>query len=195
MLAADITHMQRSHFERYIHSRDLKHEFPGELGFGFIRSVSPSAEANFLANARADGRPNFAIKTLTAHQKNRFIIQYIYPEKDNQGATGLDIGSETNRRNAALAAARDVKSTLTAPITLAQAEGNKGSGFLTLLPIYDPALPLSTPEAREKATLGWAYAPLVVDKVLADLGPVLREIFIVCRRLQPLTGCYHLSRR
>ena len=40
MLAADITHMQRSHFERYIHSRDLKHEFPGELGFGFIRSAT-----------------------------------------------------------------------------------------------------------------------------------------------------------
>lgn len=179
MLAVDINKMQRSHIERYIHSRDSKREFHGALGFGFIRSVSPSAEADFLANARADGRPNFAIRTLTAHQQNRFIIQYIYPEKDNQGATGLDIGSETNRRNAALAAARDGKPTLTAPITLVQAEGNKGSGFLTLLPIYDPALPLSTPEAREKATLGWAYAPLVVDKVLADLGPVLREISLV----------------
>jgi PAS domain S-box-containing protein len=179
MLAVDINQMQRSHFERYIHSRDSKREFHGALGFGFIRSVRPSVEADFLANARADGRPNFAIRTLTAHQQNRFIIQYIYPEKDNQGATGLDIGSETNRRNAALAAARDGTSTLTAPITLVQAEGNQGSGFLTLLPIYDPALPLSTPEAREKATLGWAYAPLVVDKVLADLGPVLREISLV----------------
>jgi CHASE1-domain containing sensor protein/PAS domain-containing protein len=144
-----------------------------------VRNVSPSAEASFVAQSRADGRPDFAIRTLTAHQQNRFIIQYIYPEVSNQGATGLDIGSEVNRRNAALVASRDGLPTLTAPITLVQAAGKKRSGFLTLLPIYDPALPLSSPEAREKATLGWIYAPLVVDEVLANLDPVLREVSLV----------------
>jgi CHASE1-domain containing sensor protein len=157
---ADIRQIKRSNFELYIDSRDLKGEFPGALGFGLVRNVSPSAEASFVAQSRADGRPDFAIRTLTAHQQNRFIIQYIYPEVSNQGATGLDIGSEVNRRNAALVASRDGLPTLTAPITLVQAAGKKRSGFLTLLPIYDPALPLSSPEAREKATLGWIYAPL-----------------------------------
>lgn len=178
LLAVDIKQIKRLNFERYINSRDLPREFPGALGFGFVRIVAPSFEAKFIAQARADDKPNFRIRTINAHQNERFIIQYIYPEKNNQGATGLDIGSETSFRQAALSAARDGESKLTAPTTLLKAKGNKQSSFLNLLPIYDSTLPQSSPEARLKAILGWVYAPLLVDEVLSDLGPMLREISV-----------------
>ncbi|MEQ9328871.1 MAG: PAS domain S-box protein, partial [Rhodospirillales bacterium] len=100
----------------------------------------------------------------------RFIIRYIYPLEGNEGATGLDIGSESNRRNAALNAASSGAAQLTEPITLVQASGQKNAGFLLLMPVYTEGANLTSVEGREAASIGWAYSPIVVDEVLAQLG-------------------------
>tara|TARA_R110002167_G_scaffold876_8_gene3917 strand:+ start:14885 stop:19675 length:4791 start_codon:yes stop_codon:yes gene_type:complete len=170
IFGAGIEHLNRTIFERYVTSRNLASEFPGARGFGFIRRVPLTMENQFIQQARADNAKDFNIRTINPHYNDRFIIQYIYPQKNNEGATGLDIASEKNRRVAALKAAREGKAKLTAPITLVQAEGKKRRGFLVLLPIYDPVLPTQTTENRIEALLGWTFAPLVVDEVLADLG-------------------------
>lgn len=178
IVAAGVNEMTRKQFENYINSRDLEYEFPGALGFGFIRRVSVSQESSFLARAREDGAANFTIRALTPHNKDRFIIEYIYPIEGNKQATGLDIGSEINRRAAAMRAARNDKPYLTAPITLVQANKKPRRGALILLPIYSPSAPLNTAEARENAVLGWAYAPLVIDDVLANIGSLTEQAFI-----------------
>jgi len=170
--AGKVTRVQ---FERYIASRENEREFPGALGFGFIRRVPMAQEAAFVALARQDGAPQFSVRTLTPHQGDRFIIQYIYPLRGNEQAVGLDIASETNRRTAALAAARDGRLHLTAPITLVQADGKPRRGFLIMLPVYRTGAQRDTPDAREKALAGWVYAPLVVDDVLRGLGNVFEQ--------------------
>ncbi|QHE78026.1 CHASE domain-containing protein [Hydrogenophaga sp. PBL-H3] len=166
----------RQQFKAYVDSRDTAQEFPGTRGFGFVRRVIRADEAAFLARARAEGPADFSVRELAPHSQDRFVIQYVFPEDPNQGAAGLDIASEPNRREAALSAARDAQSRLTAPITLVQASGLARRGFLLLLPVYRDNQPNPAPAAREAATLGWTYAPLVVDEVLADLGPKLREV-------------------
>ena len=97
----------RKQFENYIGSRDIPREFPGALGFGFIRKVTVKDEQRFIQKARQEGILDFSIRTLHPHDEDRFVIEYIYPIAPNKQAIGLDIGSETNRRKAALASDRE----------------------------------------------------------------------------------------
>lgn len=172
------TGITRDMFAAYMQTRDLAREFPGALGFGFIRRVPRTDETRFLAGARKDGAAEFNIRELAPHANDPFVIQYIYPTENNLAATGLDVASETNRREAALAAARNDEVRLTAPITLVQSGELPRRGFLALLPVYREGAPVHTPEARAAAALGWTYAPLVVDDVLAGMRPRFQEIGI-----------------
>lgn len=152
----------------YSQSRDHDREFPGARGFGFIRRVPVADEAGFLLRAREDGRPDFKIRQLAAHNHERLVIQYIEPEERSREAVGLDIASETNRRDAALKAIRTGEATLTHPITLVQASGKTKRGFLLLLPVYSSGKAPITAEAREQSAYGLAYSPLSIDEILAD---------------------------
>ncbi|MEI8656836.1 CHASE domain-containing protein [Vibrio sp. Hal054] len=163
----------RKQFENYIGTRDITREFPGALGFGFIRRVPVKEEQRFLEMARQDGMPDFSVRSLNPHDGDRFIIQYIYPIAPNKQAIGLDIGSETNRRNAALASARENRAYLSEPITLVQADKKARRGVLIMLPIFPNDFTMQTPEAREQNVVGWSYAPLIIDDVLAGLSLVI----------------------
>jgi PAS domain S-box-containing protein len=143
-------------FRRYLQSRDLEREFPGARGFGFIHRVPASAR-----------RPD--VRQIEAHAGERFVIEMVEPIETNREAVGLDIASEPLRRNAALAAVRSGRAMMTAPITLVQAQQAHQRGFLALLAVYRPDLPTDSVAAREAASFGWAYAPLVTDEVLAGL--------------------------
>jgi PAS domain S-box-containing protein len=161
--------LTREQVQAYSRTRDIELEFPGSRGFGYIERVPKAQTDSYLARARADGAPTFAIKQLTAHDDERFVIRYIEPLKNNMQALGLDIGSEAKRRQAAWHALQNNEATITAPITLVQASGATLRSFLLLLPVYDPSLPTTTPQEREVAGLGWAYTPLVTDEVLEGL--------------------------
>ncbi len=160
--------LSREGFRRYSRSRAHTIEFTGARGFGFIRRVPVAQEAAFLAAARRDGKPDFAIRQLAAHNDERWVIQYIEPEANNRQAVGLDIASETNRRDAALQAMRSGQATLTHPITLVQASGMVKRGFLFMLPVYRGSELPATAAACDQMTYGLVYAPLVIDEVLAN---------------------------
>ncbi len=143
-------------FRRYLLSRDLEREFPGARGFGFIH--------RWPAGVRRAG-----VREIEAHEGERFVIEMVEPIETNREAVGLDIASEPARRLAAMSALRSGRATMTAPITLVQAQQAHKRGFLALLPVFRPDLPTRTPVEREAAGFGWAYAPLVTDEVLAGL--------------------------
>ena len=161
----------RESFDRYSRTRNVDQEFPGARGFGFIRRVARQDEAEFIARARADGWPDFAIRQLTPHDGERYVIQYIDPVERNMAAVGLDIASEVNRRQAALSAMRSGEMRLTGPITLVQATGNPQQSFLILMPIYRSGVTPATVEEREAQALGWSYAPLLIEEVLKGIRP------------------------
>ncbi|MCT8985787.1 CHASE domain-containing protein [Shewanella phaeophyticola] len=148
----DIT---REHFERYIASLNVAKYYTGARGFGFIRRVSVEQEEDFVVAARNDGAPGFKVHTLSPHNKDRFIVQYIYPQLSNDESIGLDIASESNRRAAAISASISGEATLSAPITLVQEEGKERRGFLILLPIYSTPLLDNLVEKRLQSTIGW----------------------------------------
>lgn len=169
ILSKSETGITRAAFHKYMLTRDIDDEFPGARGMGFIRRVPVAQEAEFLAHARADGWPDFTIKQLAPHDKERYVIQYIEPVARNVQAVGLDIGSETSRRTAAEAALRTGDVQITAPITLVQATGKSQQSFLILMPIYRTWATPATEEERMKEAIGWSYAPLITEEVLAKL--------------------------
>ncbi|MEY4754994.1 MAG: hypothetical protein RJA44_2669 [Pseudomonadota bacterium] len=167
ILGAGIERLSRPMMANYSRSRDLEREFPGARGYGFIRRVPLADEAAFVQRARADGWPEFRLQQLAPHEHERLVIQYIDPVERNRPAIGLDIASESNRRNAALDAIQSGQATLTHPITLVQASGKVRRAFLMLLPVYPEGRTPDTPQERARLAQGLVYTPLVIDEVLA----------------------------
>ncbi len=178
VLAAGGVGLTRQAFAAYANSRELEREFPGARGFGLIQRVPRVEEARFVARMQAQGLSDFAVRELAPHGEERLIIRAVEPEALNRQALGLDIASEPNRREAARQAARSGEARLTAPLTLMQAAESPHRGFLLLLPVYAEGADLRTPGARERATQGWVYAPLLADAVLRSLGAGLDEVHI-----------------
>jgi PAS domain S-box-containing protein len=158
--------INRQRFHAYSQSRDLGREFPGSHGFGFIRRV-PAAQRNaFVQAAQQDGAPAFHIRQLGPSAPELWVIQYIEPVENNLPAVGLDIASEPNRRAAAARAMEMGAPSMTAPITLVQANNLPQQSVLVLLPVYRADMPLDTVAERTNATLGWTYTPLALTHVL-----------------------------
>jgi len=168
-LAAGLDRLSRESFQEYMRSRDLEREFPGARGFGLIRRLLPQQEAAFLRRIRLDGRPDFHIQALSPNQSERWVIQFIEPVARNEAALGLDIASEATRREATLAAVASGQATLTRPITLLQASGKPGQGLLFMLPIFRSGSTPATVAERQAEVQGLAYAPLLLEEVLAGL--------------------------
>jgi PAS domain S-box-containing protein len=171
----------RKAFDRYSGTRAVDIEFPGARGFGFIRRVAPADEAAFVAQARADGWPDFTIRQLTPHDGERYVIQYISNLERNKVAVGLDIGSEANRRQAALSAMQSGEVRISGPITLVQNIGKPLQSFLILMPIYHRAVTPDTVAAREAQAFGWSYAPLITDEVLKGIRPPEQAVSLELR--------------
>ncbi|HET9622362.1 MAG TPA: CHASE domain-containing protein [Kofleriaceae bacterium] len=156
----------RAAIHDYSRSREIDREFPGARGFGFVRRVAADDEAAFLAAARADGKPDFAIRAIAPHDGERAVIQYVEPLERNAAAIGFDIASEPIRRAAAIEAMRTGRAVMTAPVKLVQDNAPPARSFLIVLPIYRLHRPLTSAEEREAAAYGWAYAALISDDVL-----------------------------
>ena len=153
----------------YASSRDIRQEFPGARGYGFIRRIEPAELPRLQARMLRERGPGATIHQLAPHEGPLAVIEYIEPEASNRAAIGLDIASEAHRWAAALDASRSGQARLTAPITLVQASGQVQQSFLFLLPIYRPGAPQDSPQAREAATIGWAYAPLSLEEILQSM--------------------------
>jgi PAS domain S-box-containing protein len=161
-------HISRRDWHDYASSLDLLTRYPGINGMGVVLPVAPAEVDRFVAEARADGMPDFSIRAIPGTGDPRragddhFVILYIEPVSLNLPAIGLDLASETNRRRAALESREIGRPQITDPIVLVQ-DVEKRTGFLLLVPMYRPGLPIATQADREKAFRGWIYAPFVIE--------------------------------
>lgn len=160
--------LSRELLGNYGRLHDLGHEFHGARGVGFIRRVPQADEARFLREARADGWPDFSIRTFAPHDGDRYVVQYLEPSPRNLKAIGMDAASDPVRREAAVMSMRHADIHLTGPLQL-QASSPPEPGFLMLLPIYQGGRAPADPTAREAATLGWSYVPLSIGEMFGSL--------------------------
>jgi len=176
VLTAGENEISRDIFHQYSLTRDIESEFMGARGFGFIRRVPQDKVDNFIQSARKHGWPNFQVKELSSNFSDRYLIQFVEPVERNRQAIGLDIASETNRREAASSALYTGNVRITGPITLVQASGKAQQSVLILMPVYRGGKVPETVEERNKAGFGWSYAPLLMEEVLSHLDIAADEI-------------------
>lgn len=142
-------------------------ERDGLTGIGFIAPVAPGGGDAFIAQAQEDG---IADLNITARQdaEDMFVIKYVEPIEWNATARGLNIAFEERRRSAAIAARDSGKITISRPVTLVQDRAH-GSGFLLLAPLYDHSGNPPTVLGRRAHFLGWVYAPIITERMMATL--------------------------
>ena len=167
----------RREFAAYVHSRDLPSEFPGVQAFGFVERVQRFDLDRFIAAARADGAPDFQVRT-TGDAPDLYIIKYVYPLPGNEAAQGYDIGSEPVRRTAIELAVETGTPVLTGRINLVQ-DTSRRAGFLFLVPIFRNGAPISTPAERREGLLGLVYAPLVIEGLFQGLMATTEDLLDV----------------
>ncbi|CNH42903.1 hybrid sensory histidine kinase BarA [Yersinia aldovae] len=162
-------YLTRQQFRAYVASRNLSVEFPGVRGFGFIQRVPRSQLNEFIANTRADGAPDFSLRQLQDKQHDDlYIIKYVEPAEKNKGAEGLDIGSESVRREAALLAINSGNPTISGTIHLVQSNV-KTPGVLLFVPVYKSGTHPMTPAERQASLVGLLYSPIVIADLLRDI--------------------------
>jgi PAS domain S-box-containing protein len=159
--------VERAEFRAYVDSRDLPREFPGALGFGFMQRVWRADLDAFVAAERADGAPDFTVRT-RGDAPDLYVVKFCEPMEKNREAVGYDAGAEPIRRAAIERAVRTGEPALTGRISLVQDHLNR-AGFHYLVPIYRLGSHPTTPAEREAALVGVVYAPVVIDEVLAGL--------------------------
>jgi PAS domain S-box-containing protein len=168
-MAAFVLHpdMRREDFRRYVQARDIRREFPGVRGFGYIERIERDGIPGFVARERADGMPGFSLRT-AGEDPDLYVVRFVEPLSQNGPALGYDIGSEPVRRQAAEAAVRNAEPTMTGRISLVQ-DGRKRPGVLFMIPFYRDAT-TPPPERRERDLVGLVYVPIVFQELLDGLG-------------------------
>ena len=169
-------HVERHEFRKLVFSRELANEFPAATGIGYIKYVPNSELDAFLELTRQDNFPDYKVRQLDLKTKHPdyMLIKYIEPVEVNLQAVGLDIGSETNRREAATRAMLSGQVSITRHITLVQAM-SEGAGFLILLPVYDSdTVPESVVERRHRIQ-GWVYMTILAERLFSGVTASLDE--------------------
>jgi CHASE1-domain containing sensor protein len=159
--------MRRDNFRAFVAARDMNNEFPGVRGFGYIERVLRTDLQKFETTERADQAPNFTVKTKGSDDE-MYVSRYIEPLATNLAAQGLDVGAEAVERWSGGAVERAISSgvpSLTGSITLVQ-DGQRGGGFLYLMPVYANGIIPPTGRERRAALTGIFYSPLVANELL-----------------------------
>jgi signal transduction histidine kinase/CheY-like chemotaxis protein len=159
--------VNRDEFRSYVDSQNVNEEFEGAFGFGFIHRVPRESLAQFVAQQRADGAPDFTVQSSGDHPE-LYVVAFIEPLLKNKTVQGMDFAVDPDRREAAEQAMLTGEPVLSRKVTLHQDEQSR-EAFLYFLPIYRQGTTPQTPEERRRDLIGWAYAPLVVEETLAGV--------------------------
>ena len=151
--------LRRADLQRYIAQRDMPVEFPGVRGFGLVRPVQRADLPALVAEVRADGAPNFALRQIDEKDRPElYVVTQVEPASRNMGVAGVDLGSERVRREAVQLAIETGEATASGLVTLTR-DGRPRAGVLLFLPMYGPAV-ASAPGARGPLR-GLVFAPIM----------------------------------
>ena len=168
--------VSRGDFRNYVDSRQMEQEFPGIRGFGFIQRVLRADLDRFTAEAKADGMPDFRVRSSPgATAEDLYVIKYLEPLANNIQALGYDMGQELLRREAVERAVLTGRDTLSGRVNLLQDEAGR-PGLLLLVPVYRRGADPQTPDQHLRALVGLVYAPLLVHELMAGVANVSEQL-------------------
>jgi CHASE1-domain containing sensor protein len=162
-----------SEWQEYVKAVNLKEQYPGMMGMGYVVNIPTEHIPNYLQQAKRKINADFQRKWIerpSPNQHHAFIIQYIEPQSFQQVVMGLDISTENERRKAAELSRDTGKDQVTGIIRLVQ-DKTHSPGFLLLAPLYQRDTSPKTLQERRKNLLGWVYAPMVGAYIFRDTVP------------------------
>ncbi len=165
--------VSREQFSRFVAAVDIETLFPDTQALSWNSVVPLEETAAFERGVRLDdslqagGYPDFAIRPAGAVEQ-QYVVTYIEPMVGNEGAFGLDIGSNPARRRTVEMARDRAEPMATAPITLAQETGTQ-KGFLFMMPVYQTASPQDL-DARRAQFRGVVVAVFRIGDLINGSG-------------------------
>ena len=159
--------VNRREWKTYVEKLKIDQNYPGILGIGFSKVLSPSEKDKFIKSVRKEGFDNFWIWP----EGNRDIyttIVFLEPFKGrNLRAFGYDMFTNPIRQKAMIEARDKGITSISGKVILVQ-ETSKDTqfGFLMYVPIYKKDLPTGNEEERRKALLGYVYSPFRMNDLI-----------------------------
>ncbi len=165
-----VEQVNREQWRMYVSRLLLPDRYPGIQGVGFTQAVPRDEREAHIAKIRAQGFPSYDIYPAGDRELYTSII-FLEPFTGrNLAAFGYDMYSEPTRRRAMLRAAQLGETSITDKVTLMQeTHGKVQAGVLLYVPVYRPELPVTTPEQRMQALLGFVYSPYRVDDLMRGI--------------------------
>ena len=151
----------RDGFRKYVLAREMRTEFPGVRGFGYIQRVPRNTLETFTAAERLSGMPVPKDRSWDG-RGDLFIVKFIEPLQENREAWGSNIGADSVSREAIERALKEGQAALSAPLPLEHGQSN-GQGFIYVLPLLGNS-------ASANAAL--VYAPILAADILEGAGAV-----------------------
>ncbi|MTW21566.1 CHASE domain-containing protein [Allochromatium palmeri] len=170
-----ITHER---FRRYFETLQLKDQYPGIQGIGFLLLIPDDEKDARVAAVHREGFPQFKIHPAG---ERPFYAAVLYIERfsgRNLRDFGYDMAPEPLRWEAATRARDQATEALSARVTLMQ-EGATDiqPGFVLFLPVYRAVAPHDSLAERRANLLGWVYSPLRMRDLMQDvLRPVQSDL-------------------
>jgi PAS domain S-box-containing protein len=164
--------VSRNEFKRY--AQTLLAEHAQLHALGWVPKVSHAERATFEALARKEGLAGFSFKELDAQGKlshatpheEYFPVYYLEPQSGNERGLGLDIFSESKRHEAMIISRDSGALIATAPLKLANNNGDKG--VLVFEPFYRAHARLDTPAQRQQALTGFLFGAYQPDRIVDE---------------------------
>lgn len=159
LIAAE-PNLDKDAFQAYISRLALQERYKGIQGIGYISIFSDEQKDAFIDSASERTQSDVTVRP-EGSRENYYVITFLGPEKTtNQGAIGLDIGTDSARQKA-MNLARDSGGPATSQkLILGQTPTMPAQpGFFIFVPVYeDDIIPATVAERREKIR-GVVYSP------------------------------------
>lgn len=174
-LFAASNRVTRDEFDRFVEQIELHKNYPGILGIGFSRRLSPDELPKIIATMKASGYPDFRVWPDDPRDEYNVIV-YLQPENTlNRVAMGYDMFTESVRREA-METARDTGTpAASGRVVLVQEKTDptdEQAGFLIYAPVYRRDVPIPNKAELRNALFGYVYSPFRVDDFLA---PIIKQ--------------------
>lgn len=148
-----------SQFHNFVERLELKTQYPGAQGLGYIARVKREGKDSFVSERHKRGQNEFKIWPELDREEYTPVV-YFEPLDDSQyQLVGYDMGSE-KARSAAMDTARDTGlPAATGHVSLNHWSENKSDpGFIIYAPIYENDRTPTTVEDRREAIAGYVFS-------------------------------------
>ncbi len=161
-----------SEFRAYVGSLDGAASYPGMRALGYIEKVDRKQRDDYLRQlAPAPEATDTRLSIWPPGDRSDYlVVRFVEPLESNRAALGFDVGSEANRRKAAVESGNSGMPVLSAKIELMQAMGKPAA--ILFHPVYADGSEPDSIDGRRALLEGWVYAAIVIGDMMTGVHKI-----------------------